>query len=70
MKRIAVYCGATMGNDNAYQQATKQLADYLVEHNLELVYGGGGVGLMGMLANEVLTNGGKVHGIITEQLVQ
>ncbi|MFC6179536.1 TIGR00730 family Rossman fold protein [Weissella sagaensis] len=70
MKRIAVYCGATMGNDNAYQQATKQLADYLVEHNLELFYGGGGVGLMGMLANEVLTNGGKVHGIITEQLVQ
>ena len=57
MKRIAVYCGAATGNDQAYQTATVTLAHYLAGHDLELVYGGGGVGLMGLLANEVLNAG-------------
>ncbi|KRK73751.1 hypothetical protein FC16_GL000596 [Loigolactobacillus coryniformis subsp. torquens DSM 20004 = KCTC 3535] len=68
LKRIAVYCGAAAGNDPAYQQATLQLADWLVANQLELVYGGGGVGLMGLLANEVLTAGGKVHGVMPKEL--
>ncbi|MBA1394082.1 TIGR00730 family Rossman fold protein, partial [Lactobacillus sp. XV13L] len=70
MKNIAVYCGAAMGNDKIYQQATIELADYLVEHNLGLVYGGGGVGLMGLLAKRVLQSGGQVQGVITRELVQ
>lgn len=70
MKKVAVYCGASTGNDDSYQQATKELAHALIERNLELVYGGGGVGLMGTLANEVLINGGKVHGVMTKQLVE
>lgn len=68
LKRIAVYCGAAAGNDPAYQQATLQLADWLVANQLELVYGGGGIGLMGLLANEVLTAGGKVHGVMPKEL--
>lgn len=70
MKKVAVYCGASTGNDGSYQQATKELAHALVKRDLELVYGGGGVGLMGTLANEVLSSGGKVHGVMTKQLVE
>ncbi|ANZ57495.1 Rossman fold protein, TIGR00730 family [Fructilactobacillus lindneri] len=70
MKAVAVYCGASAGNDVIYQQATKQLAKWLVDHQLELVYGGGGVGLMGLLASTVLELGGKVHGIMPRELVE
>lgn len=69
MKRIAVYCGASKGNKSLHTDATVQLGTYLAEHNLELVYGGGGVGLMGLLANTVLDNGGKVHGVMPQELV-
>lgn len=69
MKKIAVYCGASTGNDEIYQTATIQLGNYLVEHELELVYGGGGVGLMGTLASQVLEQGGQVHGIMPQELV-
>ncbi|MFD0897506.1 LOG family protein [Loigolactobacillus binensis] len=69
MKKIAVYCGAAAGNDPAYQQATIELGNYLAAHKLELVYGGGGVGLMGLLANQVLAAGGKVHGVMPQELV-
>ena len=69
MKRVAVYCGAALGNDQAYQQATINLGLYLVKHDLELVYGGGGVGLMGLLANEILNAGGRVHGVMPKELV-
>lgn len=62
MKKIAVYCGASEGNDDVYKESTIQLGEYLAKNNLELVYGGGGVGLMGLLANTVLDNGGIVHG--------
>lgn len=68
MKKIAVYCGASSGNDKIYQDAALQLADWLVANDLELVYGGGKVGLMGMLANEVRSQDGIVHGVITQEL--
>ncbi|MFD1319313.1 LOG family protein [Loigolactobacillus zhaoyuanensis] len=70
MQKIAVYCGAAPGNDPAYQAATVQLADWLVANHLELVYGGGGVGLMGLLANEVLDAGGQVHGVMAQELAE
>ncbi|MFD1470972.1 LOG family protein [Companilactobacillus mishanensis] len=69
MERIAVYCGASEGNDDIYKDAAIKLADYLVDHKLDLVYGGGGVGLMGILAKEVLNKGGKVLGIMPHELV-
>lgn len=70
MKNIAVYCGASTGNNPAYQAAAIELGNYLASHNLELVYGGGGVGLMGILAAQVLDQGGKVHGIMPKALVE
>ncbi|GAJ25789.1 lysine decarboxylase family [Liquorilactobacillus sucicola DSM 21376 = JCM 15457] len=70
MKKIAVYCGASEGNDVAYQQAAIKLGTYLATHDLELVYGGGGVGLMGILAKQVLFEGGKVHGVMPQELVE
>lgn len=69
MKKIAVYCGASEGNDDVYKESTIQLGEYLAKNNLELVYGGGGVGLMGLLTNTVLDNGGIVHGIMPKELM-
>ncbi|SUP59043.1 LOG family protein yvdD [Weissella viridescens] len=57
MQKIAVYCGASTGNEPAYADATVALGTWLAEHQLELVYGGGGVGLMGLLAQTVLDHG-------------
>lgn len=69
MKKIAVYCGASIGNSNIYSQAAVNVADWLVAHDLDLVYGGGGVGLMGTLAREVLDQNGRVYGIMPNELV-
>ncbi|WP_057769051.1 TIGR00730 family Rossman fold protein [Lactobacillus selangorensis] len=68
MKKIAVYCGASSGNDPVYTKAAQNLGAYLASHQLELIYGGGGFGLMGALAKEVLAKGGVVHGIIPKVL--
>ncbi|WP_311407363.1 LOG family protein [Liquorilactobacillus uvarum] len=70
MEKIAVYCGASVGSDSAYQKAAVKLGKYLVKRDLELVYGGGGIGLMGILANQVLSSGGKVHGVMPQELVE
>ncbi|WP_430535716.1 TIGR00730 family Rossman fold protein [Listeria rocourtiae] len=68
MNYIAVFCGASMGNSSVYQEATKALGKWIAEKYDGLVYGGGKVGLMGILADEVLTNGADVVGVIPEAL--
>jgi uncharacterized protein (TIGR00730 family) len=70
MKAIAVYCGANPGADPVYADAARQLARVMVEHNIELVYGGGRVGLMGVIADEVLRLGGEATGVIPKALVE
>src|SRR5690606_23633712 len=65
---ICVFCGSSTGHNPAYRQAATQLGETLVEHNLGLVYGGGTVGLMGVLANAVLAKNGEVTGVIPEGL--
>lgn len=70
MKKIAVYCGASTGHNPIYKRAATQLADWLVSHNVELVYGGGGVGLMGVISKRMLSRGGKVHGVMPKELVE
>ena len=70
MKAIAVYCGASPGADPVYADAARALARVLVEHNIELVYGGGKVGLMGVIADEVLRLGGEATGVIPKALVE
>jgi uncharacterized protein (TIGR00730 family) len=69
MKSIAVYCGASLGADPVYADAARGLARALVEHNIGLVYGGGKVGLMGVIADEVLRLGGTVYGVIPQALM-
>lgn len=68
MDRIVVYCGASMGTKEIYQDATRDLGTWLVEQKLGLVYGGGRYGLMGILANQVLDLGGEVIGIVPQNL--
>jgi len=69
MKSLCVYCGASPGHSPAYTIAAKQLAVTLVNQDIALVYGGGNVGLMGVIADEVLALGGKVTGVIPQALV-
>ena len=70
MRAIAVYCGASPGASARYAEAACELAAALVEHKLPLVYGGGNVGLMGVVADEVLRLGGEVTGVIPRALVE
>ena len=69
MKSIAVYCGASFGVQPAYAEAARALGRTLVEHNIGLVYGGGKVGLMGVIADEVLRAGGEATGVIPHALM-
>lgn len=68
MKNICVFCGSSQGKNPLYRETARQLGEYLVRNSLNLVYGGGNVGLMGILSGSVMDNGGKVTGIIPELL--
>lgn len=70
MRRICVYCGSNSGARPLYADAARELADVLVRHDLELVYGGADKGLMGIIADTVLAHGGKVHGVIPKLLYE
>lgn len=67
---IAVYCGASLGSDQAYRDAAQKVGKWIAEKNNTLVYGGGKAGLMGVVADEVLANNGEVIGIIPDFLVE
>ncbi|MGZ3181336.1 MAG: LOG family protein [Telluria sp.] len=69
MKSIAVYCGAAHGANPVYTEAARALGRVLVEQGITLVYGGGAVGLMGEIANEVLRCGGRAIGVIPQALM-
>jgi uncharacterized protein (TIGR00730 family) len=69
MKRIAVYCGSNKGVRPEYTAAAEQLGTLLAREKIDLVYGGGMVGLMGAVANAALKHGGHVIGVIPEKLV-
>jgi len=69
MKRIAVYCGSNKGARPEYAAAAAQLGALLAREKIELVYGGGMVGLMGIVADAALQHGGHVIGVIPEKLV-
>ena len=68
IKRIVVYCGANVGNNPAYRAAAETVGRTLGEQGIGLVYGGGGVGLMGVVADAALAAGGEVIGVIPEAL--
>lgn len=64
IERVSVFCGANTGNKEIYTTETRLLGKYLVDQNINLVFGGGKVGLMGVIADSVLENGGEVIGVI------
>ncbi len=68
MKRICVFCGANTGKRDQYSTAAKDLAEELVSREIEIVYGGGRIGLMGVLAERAIELGGRVIGVIPESL--
>jgi uncharacterized protein (TIGR00730 family) len=69
MRRICVFCGSSPGASPAYAEAARQLGRLLAQRGLGLVYGGGNVGLMGILADAVLAEGGEVIGVIPHSLM-
>lgn len=69
MSNIAVYCGSSTGYNPAHAQLAKKVGRAMAEHGHTLVYGAGSVGLMGILADEVLVHGGKVIGVIPSFLM-
>ena len=64
MRRITVFCGSSSGTDEIYEMEAGKLGKILAESNIELVYGGADVGLMGAVANGVLSHNGKVIGVL------
>jgi uncharacterized protein (TIGR00730 family) len=67
--RVCVFCGSSPGARPAYAEAAEELAAVLVANGIGVVYGGGGVGLMGRLADAVLAQGGEITGVIPDALV-
>ncbi|HEV3083366.1 MAG TPA: TIGR00730 family Rossman fold protein, partial [Gemmataceae bacterium] len=70
MTTVCVFCGSRSGGQPLYAAAARQLGISLVARGMDLVYGGGHVGLMGILADAVLRGGGEVVGVIPQALVE
>ena len=68
-RRICVFCGSNLGITPSYRDATAVMGQLLADRGIELVYGGGNIGLMGILADTVLSAGGRVIGVIPESLL-
>ena len=68
LRSICVFCGASPGAQPVYRQAAENLGRHLAEQGLRLIYGGGAVGLMGVVADAALAAGGEVIGIIPQSL--
>jgi len=69
LDQLAVYCGSAPGTDPAFAEAAKATAAAMVREKIQLVYGGGRLGLMGLIADSVLELGGEVYGVIPQALV-
>ena len=65
---LCVFCGSQTGNNPAYAEAARSLGTALARRGITLVYGAGGIGLMGVVADAVLAEGGKVVGVIPKKL--
>ncbi len=70
MRRICVFAGSNLGVRKEYQEAARELGRELLERGLGLVYGGGSIGLMGVIADSVLAGGGEVIGVIPRALAR
>ncbi len=70
LRAVAVYCGSNPGTDPAFAAAAARLGTLFAQRGIRLVYGGGQVGLMGVLEDAVLREGGQVTGVITSALME
>jgi len=68
-KSFAVFCGSKSGSDPAFLEHASILGKLMAAHGITLVYGGGGKGLMGAIADAIMDHGGKVIGVIPEVLM-
>ncbi|HEY1604451.1 MAG TPA: TIGR00730 family Rossman fold protein [Allosphingosinicella sp.] len=69
MKRLAVYCGSSLGADPAFAEIAKATGEEMARRGIGLVYGGGRLGLMGIVADAVLGGGGEAYGVIPQALI-
>ena len=69
LKSICVFCGSSVGNEAEYRDSAHDLGRVIAESGRSLVYGGGNIGLMGVVADSVLSSGGEVIGVIPQNLV-
>ena len=70
IQTVCVFCGSSTGKGSAFQQCARDLADALTAKKLHTVYGGASIGLMGILAEEVLARNGEITGVIVSSLVR
>ncbi|MGZ8351040.1 MAG: LOG family protein [Allosphingosinicella sp.] len=70
MRRLAVYCGSSIGTDPAYAETARALGVEMALRGIGLVYGGGRLGLMGVVADAVMEAGGEAHGVIPQALIE
>ena len=68
IQKIVVFCGSSMGTDQVYSDAALHTGKLFAERGIDLVYGGGGIGLMGIVANTMMEKGAKVTGVIPKFL--
>jgi uncharacterized protein (TIGR00730 family) len=68
IKSLCVYCGSARGRSPRYIAAAKELGEAMAERQIRLIYGGARIGMMGEVANAVMSNGGEVTGVIPEHL--
>jgi uncharacterized protein (TIGR00730 family) len=69
VKRLAVYCGSSPGADPAFAEAARAVGVEMARRGIGLVYGGGRLGLMGIVADAVLDSGGEAYGVIPQALI-
>lgn len=70
MKKLCVFCGASMGAKSSYVESARLLGKTLAEQEITLVYGGASVGIMGQIADATMSAGGEVIGVMPRQLVE
>lgn len=67
---VCIFCGSSMGKNKKYAEIARTIAEYFVRNHITLVYGGANIGLMGVLADTMLSGGGNVIGVMPKSLVE
>lgn len=68
MKKVCIFCGSSFGNNEIYKEEAYKLGRFLGENKLDLIYGGGNVGLMGILSKTAIEHGSNVTGVIPQKI--